>query len=74
MIRRTKDEVLKCLPDKAREIVMLDVNLNQFSVEDRRSLNSLADNYNRQKKSIAKHAALLTFFSESAKIKIPSVW
>lgn len=74
MIRRTKDEVLKCLPDKAREIVMLDVNLNQFSVEDRRSLNALADNYNRQKKAGEKHAALLTFFSESSKIKIPSVW
>lgn len=74
MIRRTKEDVLKSLPNKEQEIVTLDVNLNQFSEADRKSLNALANNYNRKKKGGEKHAALLTFFAETAKIKIPSVW
>lgn len=73
MIRRTKDDVLKALPNKVQEIVALDVKLDQFSAEDRRCLNALADKYNNGKK-IERHSALLTFFAESAKIKIPSVW
>ncbi|XP_967843.2 SWI/SNF-related matrix-associated actin-dependent regulator of chromatin subfamily A-like protein 1 [Tribolium castaneum] len=73
MIRRTKEEVLKSLPNKSQEVVTLDVNLNQFSVEDKECLNALAAKYASQKKSAEKHAILLTFFSETAKIKIPSV-
>ncbi|KAL3273131.1 hypothetical protein HHI36_014585 [Cryptolaemus montrouzieri] len=72
MIRRVKDEVLAAMPAKNQEIVTLDVELNQFSEEDKRCLNSLADKYN-SKKGSAKHAILLTFFSETARIKIPSV-
>ena len=74
MIRRTKEDVLKSLPNKSQEVVTLDVNLNQFSEEDRKCLNALASKYQSQKKSAEKHALLLTFFSETAKIKIPSVW
>ncbi|KAJ3645103.1 hypothetical protein Zmor_022790 [Zophobas morio] len=73
MIRRTKEDVLKSLPNKSQEVVTLDVNLNQFSEEDRKCLNALASKYQSQKKSAEKHALLLTFFSETAKIKIPSV-
>lgn len=74
MIRRTKGDVLKSLPNKVQEIVHLDVNLSQFSEEDRRSLTALAAKYQSEKKGNDKHAALLTFFAETAKIKIPSVW
>lgn len=74
MIRRTKSDVLKSLPNKTQEIVQLDVNLSQFSEEDRKCLTALAARYQQQKRGTDKHAALLTFFAESAKIKIPSVW
>lgn len=75
MIRRTKEDVLKALPNKTQEVVSLDVNLNQFSEEDRRCLNALAAKYRKiDQKSSEKHAALLTFFAETARIKIPSVW
>ncbi|KAK4874248.1 hypothetical protein RN001_013608 [Aquatica leii] len=73
MIRRTKEDVLKALPNKEQQIVELDVNLNQFSEDDRKFLNSLAHKYNRQKKASDKQAALLTFFSETSRIKIPPV-
>lgn len=74
MIRRTKENVLKSLPNKEQEIVTLDVNLRQLPDTDRKCLQSLADNYCTQQKSSEKHAALLSYFSETAKIKIPSVW
>lgn len=74
MIRRTKEIVLANLPNKTQEVVTLDVNLNQFSENDRRTLNALAARYRQEKKSAEKHAILLTFFSETAKIKIPSIW
>ncbi|KAK5641352.1 hypothetical protein RI129_009899 [Pyrocoelia pectoralis] len=73
MIRRTKKDVLKFLPNKQQEIINLDVKLNQLSEEDRNCLNSLARQYNCNKAPGDKHAALLTFFSETSKIKIPSV-
>ncbi|KAB0793416.1 hypothetical protein PPYR_13036 [Photinus pyralis] len=73
MIRRTKNDILKCLPNKQQEIVNLDVKLNQLSEEDRNSLKSLALLYNSKKAPCDKHAALLTFFAETSKIKIPSV-
>lgn len=74
MIRRTKSDVLKSLPNKVQEIVHLDVNLSQFSEEDRKCLTALSARYHREKRGNEKHAALLTFFAETAKIKIPSVW
>lgn len=74
MIRRTKDDVLKMLPNKVQEVVKLDVNLQSLSEEDRLCLNSLANRYNSKKKGTEKHAALLNFFFETARIKIPSVW
>lgn len=73
MIRRTKEEVLKNLPNKKQEVITLDVNLSQINSDDRRVLNSLAQKYNSERKSSNKHAILLTFFNETAKIKIPSV-
>ncbi|KAK9883170.1 hypothetical protein WA026_001369 [Henosepilachna vigintioctopunctata] len=73
MIRRTKDNVLAAMPNKSQEIVSLDVKLNQFSEEDKKCLTALANKYRDTKKSNEKHAILLTFFSETAKIKIPSV-
>lgn len=72
MIRRTKDLVLASMPDKNQELISLDVKLNQLSKVDRQCLESLAHKFDT-KKGADKHAALLTFFSETAKIKIPSV-
>ncbi|XP_044759876.1 SWI/SNF-related matrix-associated actin-dependent regulator of chromatin subfamily A-like protein 1 [Coccinella septempunctata] len=72
MIRRTKDQVLQSLPNKNQEIILLDVKLNQLSKEDRNCLVGLALKFN-SKKGTDKHSALLAFFSETARIKIPSV-
>lgn len=74
MIRRTKDDVLKMLPDKVQEVIKLDVNLTNISEEDKRKLQALAENYCKNKRAVDKQAALLTYFAETAKIKIPSVW
>lgn len=73
MIRRTKEDVLKALPDKKQEIITLDTNLTKFSSEDRECLIALSQKYSQNKGS-GKHAILLTFFSETARIKVPSVW
>ncbi|CAH1183107.1 unnamed protein product [Phaedon cochleariae] len=72
MIRRTKEQVLKGLPKKEREIHMLNTNLSQFPAEDRAVLEKLGQDYISQHGS-KKHSLLLTFFSETAKIKVPSV-
>lgn len=74
MIRRSKDDVLKSLPNKIQEVVHLDVNLSHFSEEERRSLMYLAERYQNETRKSEKHSMLLTFFAETAKIKIPSVW
>lgn len=73
MIRRTKDQVIKALPNKTQEIIKLDTKLDQLPREERLCLEKLAQKYSI-KKGADKHAALLTFFAETAKIKIPSVW
>lgn len=73
MIRRTKEDVLKTLPNKKQEIITLATNLGQFSVEDRDCLLALSQKFS-QKKGSGKHAILLTFFSETSRIKVPSVW
>lgn len=74
MIRRSKADVLKSLPNKVQEVVHLDVNLSQFSEEDKKCLLALSARYESEKRRNEKHALLLTFFAETAKIKIPSVW
>lgn len=74
MIRRTKEDVLKALPNKTQEVVTLDVNLDQLSDVDRTCLQTLASRFQSEKKGNQKHAFLLTFFSETGRIKIPSVW
>lgn len=73
MIRRTKEDVLKALPDKKQEVITLNPKLEKFSSEDRKCLSDLSQKYSQNKGS-KKHAVLLTFFSETAKIKVPSVW
>ncbi|XP_060522006.1 SWI/SNF-related matrix-associated actin-dependent regulator of chromatin subfamily A-like protein 1 [Cylas formicarius] len=72
MIRRTKEDVLKMLPNKTQEVVKLDLHLEKFSEQDKRCLEALATKYKKEK-GHEKHAALLTFFAETAKMKIPSV-
>lgn len=74
MIRRTKNDVLKALPDKKQEIITLDTNLNKFSVEDRECLLALGKKYNGKVPGALKHSILLTFFSETARIKVPCIW
>ncbi|KAJ8981754.1 hypothetical protein NQ317_004934 [Molorchus minor] len=73
MIRRTKEDVIKALPNKEQEIIKLDTKLNEFSENDKKVLNALANKYNTQKNGAEKHALLLTYFAETAKLKIPSV-
>ncbi|KAI8439689.1 hypothetical protein MSG28_013383 [Choristoneura fumiferana] len=72
LIRRTKEQVLTCLEGKTRESVLLDETLLEFSKEDRKELTQMAEAY-KTKSSTERHAALLTFFSESARVKIPAV-
>ncbi|KAJ8934751.1 hypothetical protein NQ318_004601 [Aromia moschata] len=73
MIRRTKDDVLKALPNKKQEIIKLDTNLQEFSDQDKECLNALALRYNQQKNLAENHAVLLEYFVTTAKMKIPSV-
>ncbi|KAJ8934749.1 hypothetical protein NQ318_004599 [Aromia moschata] len=73
MIRRTKDDVLKALPNKKQEIIKLDTNLQEFSDQDKECLNALALRYNQQKNLAENHAVLLKYFVTTAKMKIPSV-
>ncbi|XP_038222560.1 SWI/SNF-related matrix-associated actin-dependent regulator of chromatin subfamily A-like protein 1 [Zerene cesonia] len=72
LIRRTKEQVLTKLEEKTRETVILDQTLLQFSKEEQQGLSQMAEAYTRSKPT-DKHAALITFFSESAAIKIPAI-
>ncbi|XP_069361268.1 SWI/SNF-related matrix-associated actin-dependent regulator of chromatin subfamily A-like protein 1 [Maniola hyperantus] len=72
LIRRTKEQVLTTLEEKTRESVLLDHSLLQFSQEEQQGLSQMAENY-KSTKSADKHAALITYFSESAKVKIPAI-
>lgn len=74
MIRRTKDEVLPDLPNKTRKVVKLDKSLLQFTKEELTNLNIMATNLTQSKKGGDRTAALLTFFSETAKLKVKAVW
>ncbi|CAH2044140.1 unnamed protein product, partial [Iphiclides podalirius] len=72
LIRRTKEQVLTSLGAKTRESVLLDQSLLQFTQEERKGLSQMAETL-RGSRSSERHAALLTFFSESARAKIPAV-
>ncbi|KOB69516.1 Uncharacterized protein OBRU01_16729, partial [Operophtera brumata] len=72
LIRRTKEQVLTNLEGKTRETVLLDHTLLQFSKEDEQGLSQMAETYKSTRAS-DRHAALLTFFSESARAKIPAI-
>lgn len=74
MIRRTKQDVLKMLPAKKQEVVTLDIQLNSLTEDERTQLKTLSTLYNNTQKAGDKHAALISFFAETSKIKIPSVW
>lgn len=56
-----------------RESVLLDETLLEFSKEDRKELTQMAETY-KATSSKERQAALLSFFSESARVKIPAVW
>ncbi|CAH2093175.1 unnamed protein product [Euphydryas editha] len=73
LIRRTKDQVLTKLEEKTRETVLLDQSLLQFTKEDEQGLTQMAKNY-QSTRSSEKYAALITFFSKSAEVKIPAIW
>lgn len=74
MIRRTKDDVLKSLPNKIQEVIALDVKLGELNPEDRKCLDDLAAKYDSPNAGGQKHSILLVFFHETARIKIPAVW
>ncbi|XP_053610270.1 SWI/SNF-related matrix-associated actin-dependent regulator of chromatin subfamily A-like protein 1 [Plodia interpunctella] len=72
LLRRARHQVLARFPRKTRETVILDQSLLQFTKEARDELCQMAQNYNTTRSS-ERHAALITYFSESAKVKIPAV-
>ncbi|KAL4714896.1 hypothetical protein ACJJTC_012568 [Scirpophaga incertulas] len=72
LIRRTKEQVLTKLEAKTRETVILDDSLLQYSKEDEHNLSDMAQVYGSSRAS-DRHAALLTFFSQTAKVKIPAI-
>uniref|UniRef100_A0A2H1WDI0 SFRICE_002532 n=1 Tax=Spodoptera frugiperda TaxID=7108 RepID=A0A2H1WDI0_SPOFR len=72
LIRRTKEQVLTKLEGKTRETVLLDQSLLDHSQETEKELSEVAEAY-KTSRSSDKHAALITYFSESAKVKIPAV-
>lgn len=74
MIRRTKNDVLQSLPNKTREVIKLDLTLSKISENELKCLDQLMTHYKAQEKGHNKHRALLSLFSETANIKIPSVW
>ncbi|KAI5637782.1 hepA-related protein (HARP) domain-containing protein [Phthorimaea operculella] len=72
LIRRTKEQVLTKLEGKTRESVILDSTLLEFTKEDHEELSQMAKKY-KTTKSAEKHTALINFFSESARVKIPAI-
>ncbi|CAH4029910.1 unnamed protein product [Pieris brassicae] len=72
LIRRTKEQVLTTLEEKTRESILLDASLLEFTKEEQKGLSQMAEAFKKSKSS-ERHAALLSFFSESAKIKIPAI-
>ncbi|XP_060804860.1 SWI/SNF-related matrix-associated actin-dependent regulator of chromatin subfamily A-like protein 1 [Amyelois transitella] len=72
LIRRTKEQVLTNLEQKTREAVQLDESLLDFTKEERDELSQMATKYQKSN-SKDRHAALITYFSETARVKIPAV-
>lgn len=72
LIRRTKEQVLTKLEEKTRESVLLDETILKFDKEDEKGLSQMAEVY-KSSKSTDRHSALITFFAESAKVKIPAI-
>ncbi|KAH9640292.1 hypothetical protein HF086_001644 [Spodoptera exigua] len=72
LIRRTKEQVLTKLEEKTRETVLLDQTLLDYSQDTEKNLSEMANAY-KTSKSSDKQTALITYFSESAKVKIPAV-
>ncbi|XP_059048695.1 SWI/SNF-related matrix-associated actin-dependent regulator of chromatin subfamily A-like protein 1 [Achroia grisella] len=72
LIRRTKEQVLTTLEEKTRESILLDQTLLQFTNKNREELSQMAEKY-KSTKSGDKHTALINYFSESAKVKIPAI-
>ncbi|KAH1016447.1 hypothetical protein HUJ04_007664 [Dendroctonus ponderosae] len=73
MIRRKKEDVLGCLPNKSEEVIKLNMNLGDLNKADKTVLEQLSNQYVETKKSSDKHSILISFFCETAKIKIPAV-
>ncbi|XP_045537355.1 SWI/SNF-related matrix-associated actin-dependent regulator of chromatin subfamily A-like protein 1 isoform X2 [Papilio machaon] len=72
LIRRTKEQVLTTLESKTRETVLLDESLLQFSKEDQKELSEMADTWRASRPS-DKHSALISYFTESARVKTPAI-
>ncbi|CAB3234365.1 unnamed protein product [Arctia plantaginis] len=72
LIRRTKEQVLTKLEEKTRETVILDDTMLEFGPEVQKGLSQMAETY-KSSKSADKQSALITFFSESARVKIPAI-
>ncbi|CAH0725522.1 unnamed protein product, partial [Brenthis ino] len=72
LIRRSKIEVLTDLGEITRESVYLDQNLLNYAEVDEKCLSQMAETY-KKSTSTAKHAALITYFSKTAAVKIPAV-
>ncbi|XP_026732874.1 SWI/SNF-related matrix-associated actin-dependent regulator of chromatin subfamily A-like protein 1 [Trichoplusia ni] len=72
LIRRTKEQVLTKLEEKTRETVMLDETLLQYTGQQGKGLSDMAEAY-KASRSGDKHSALITYFSESARVKIPAI-
>ncbi|XP_026471631.1 SWI/SNF-related matrix-associated actin-dependent regulator of chromatin subfamily A-like protein 1 [Ctenocephalides felis] len=72
MIRRTKEQVLPELNEINREVIKLNskyIITNETAKED---LNSLAKQFSKRKRD-NEHAALLTYFTDTAKYKLKAV-
>ncbi|XP_013148259.1 PREDICTED: SWI/SNF-related matrix-associated actin-dependent regulator of chromatin subfamily A-like protein 1 isoform X2 [Papilio polytes] len=72
LIRRTKEQVLTNLESKTRETVLLDDALLQFSKEEQQELSQMAASC-RDSRPADRHSALITYFTESARVKIPAI-
>nr|CAI5846457.1 unnamed protein product [Callosobruchus analis] len=75
MIRRTKQDVLRALPKKSQQLVTLfnyASDKTEITKEDKELMKILGEKY-ASKKGTDKHSILLTFFAETARIKIPQV-
>jgi SWI/SNF-related matrix-associated actin-dependent regulator 1 of chromatin subfamily A len=71
MIRREKKDVITQLPTKVREMIILDPSLIEI---DKKSLKQASSQMNNEKlKGMEKRGALLTFFSETSKVKAKAV-